>query len=1193
MRTTTTTTVLVALVMSALSMSGHTPSDDRAVLQGAQATALIVDRWPLPKLPVNGAFDGEAITYLGQDSLLVADALEQSIWAVDPDTGDLQPWLVAPAFGMWPFELRYEPRDDVVFAASYAGSPMGTRGSLAPEYLVLGRDSSLISRWRLRDDEDIWRSSSAGKLFAVSPLGLLAWIVTSPPGSGTSQYSRIAAASRSGLRAPGGRCSAVYNTIAVDAADRYYLKLDRPDGILGYRIDRTDSNCHQPAEFLHYSGQQPYWGNDRVALASWPSPDQILIANDHTITAVDDRAMPLFTAFVPQLCYNCPIYSLAARGDNAFAALARSSPGTSSADREVNRLAQVVHFDDQGIPIVRSVFRSTDMPEMWRAARIAAGPDDKISVLYPDLDEVATFNQKGDLERTRAVVSWASDLDTSGRLLAVKGSSGERGAVAVYDGEHEPRHFWRCECDESAGIALADGRVFVGNTLTARLSAFDYLNGHEVTLLESDRTGDLVPLDVSANGRETYFLNGATGTIEVFDTDGNNDRRRSIAAPKKSFRVDSRTDGSLAVLGEGGQISIIRSDASHVETIDIHSLAGADKIAAVDISWTASGDLYVLDATRPSIVRLRLSNDVTPAPAAPTPDVVAGPGLCKASGDKQAWPGRVVVGDEVNVRLRLAIDCPPAERPELDVLVVMSGDFMSGSTAVEARDYHAAMLQAAERLAGSLDLGRDRIAVYQMWYGRLSDFSTDMTEIRSAIRRVGPYQQPFRPADAEQFSGLGWALQYLRDRSRPGADRVLVQFSWPFGMYAFNEADLAERARQADVRTILIYRPWEGRLPSEYRDHLLAMVAVPDDLLNLEDVLAHDALISRLSEPYQRRAVRDVEVWDTVGPDMRLVVGSSVPLAQESADTTVWRSAGVPATGLSMTIRVKPLRTGRLPTNLEAVAFYTDSEGALRKFVFPVPMIAVIAPTSSPQPTPTPTLTPTGTATVPPTVTLTATPPPIPTSAPVPAYLPLVLWEKCVPGMQRIDVALLIDTSSSMADLTSGGRPKIDAARAAATTFVDQLNLGAGDQASIVWFSDQAAVEQQLTSSRMLLASALGGLSLHRSTRIDLGIGAAREELTGVRHRDVNTPVMIVLTDGRANPVPAEVAVEQARLAKESGIVVFSIGIGNDLDDDALRAIASRPEYFYRAPDAELLAEIYHAIAVTIPCPPAEFWGAR
>ena len=86
---------------------------------------------------------------------------------------------------------------------------------------------------------------------------------------------------------------------------------------------------------------------------------------------------------------------------------------------------------------------------------------------------------------------------------------------------------------------------------------------------------------------------------------------------------------------------------------------------------------------------------------------------------------------------------------------------------------------------------------------------------------------------------------------------------------------------------------------------------------------------------------------------------------------------------------------------------------------------------------------------------------------------------------------------------------------------------------------------------------------------------------------------MVVLTDGKANPVGPEVAVAEAALAKGAGVSVFTVGVGDDLDLAALAAIASQPSYFYRTPDAEGLSAIYAEIAASIPCPDTAFWSGR
>jgi hypothetical protein len=261
------------------------------------------------------------------------------------------------------------------------------------------------------------------------------------------------------------------------------------------------------------------------------------------------------------------------------------------------------------------------------------------------------------------------------------------------------------------------------------------------------------------------------------------------------------------------------------------------------------------------------------------------------------------------------------------------------------------------------------------------------------------------------------------------------------------------------------------------------------------------------------------------------------------------------------------------------------------------PPSATYTPTTVPTDTPTPTNTPTAPATITPsaTIVLSATPTPTPTSTrvPVPVYLPLLLREDCTPGTQRVDVTLVLDASSSMLELTAAGRPKLEAAVAAASTFLDQLHFDRGDQAAVVTFNSSATLLAPLSADRGALNAALGGITTAQFTRIDLGIAAARSALAASGRRGSNLPVMIVLTDGKANPVPAEVAVGEVSAAKADGVVVFTVGLGAELDTEALRSMATRPEYFYTAPDAEALAGIYRGIAVAIPCPVAGFWGRR
>jgi len=338
-------------------------------------------------------------------------------------------------------------------------------------------------------------------------------------------------------------------------------------------------------------------------------------------------------------------------------------------------------------------------------------------------------------------------------------------------------------------------------------------------------------------------------------------------------------------------------------------------------------------------------------------------------------------------------------------------------------------------------------------------------------------------------------------------------------------------------------------------------------------------------------------IADVVPANMRFVPASAVPAADwDPATRTVsWSLPGIPSTGITMTYELEPLECGVWPTNVEAVAEGQDTRGASYTHTYPVPTVDVRCPSPTPPPTPTYTPSPTPVPTTTPTPGTTATRPPAATATrrPDPAFLPLALREQCVPGQRRMDVALVIDASTSMLQQTAAGRTKLSAAQEAASAFVDELQLGLGDQAAISAFNGEAQVLQELTANRQLLQSALAGIAVASTTRLDLAIDAAHQELTSPRrHRD-NTPVMIVLTDGKANPVPASVAVELATAAKADLITIFTIGLGEELDLEALSAIASKPGYFYRAPDGEDLKAIYKAIAVAIPCPAGQYWGGR
>jgi Mg-chelatase subunit ChlD len=184
-----------------------------------------------------------------------------------------------------------------------------------------------------------------------------------------------------------------------------------------------------------------------------------------------------------------------------------------------------------------------------------------------------------------------------------------------------------------------------------------------------------------------------------------------------------------------------------------------------------------------------------------------------------------------------------------------------------------------------------------------------------------------------------------------------------------------------------------------------------------------------------------------------------------------------------------------------------------------------------------------------------------------------------------------------MGESTRASRRKIEAAIEAARTFLDLMTLtidDASDQAAIVAFNHDAWLLASLTTDRRVLNRALDAITLGQQTRLDLAISVGAGALADdTRRRAGNSAVLILLTDGRANQVPMDVVLEAAARAKARGITVFTIGLGDEVDVGMLVQIASWPEAFLHAPDAEDLADAYRTVARRVPCPANAYWGGR
>ncbi len=138
-------------------------------------------------------------------------------------------------------------------------------------------------------------------------------------------------------------------------------------------------------------------------------------------------------------------------------------------------------------------------------------------------------------------------------------------------------------------------------------------------------------------------------------------------------------------------------------------------------------------------------------------------------------------------------------------------------------------------------------------------------------------------------------------------------------------------------------------------------------------------------------------------------------------------------------------------------------------------------------------------------------------------------------------------------------------------------NLDEGDEAGYFVFTggENGYLKQGLTSNKDALISALKDDILgNGGTNIHYGIENAKEELLNNAKNDEK--VMIVLTDGQ-NDAGSDIVIDKAVEAKNAGIKIFTIGLTNFANQEMLRDVASKPEYFYYTPDASKIDSAYES----------------
>ena len=169
------------------------------------------------------------------------------------------------------------------------------------------------------------------------------------------------------------------------------------------------------------------------------------------------------------------------------------------------------------------------------------------------------------------------------------------------------------------------------------------------------------------------------------------------------------------------------------------------------------------------------------------------------------------------------------------------------------------------------------------------------------------------------------------------------------------------------------------------------------------------------------------------------------------------------------------------------------------------------------------------------------------------------------PGL-GIAIVLTFDVSGSMA-----GAP-LEQARLAGRALIDQL--GSDDQAAVVTFASGVQIVQGFTGDRALLLAAIDGLAAGGNTAL---YGGVQQSAALVSEAPYARSSIVLLSDGYdIGDIGATTRQTSLDLARDSGALVFAVGLGPEIDADYLSSLAQAGKgQFLQAPLPDDLTQAY------------------
>jgi len=186
------------------------------------------------------------------------------------------------------------------------------------------------------------------------------------------------------------------------------------------------------------------------------------------------------------------------------------------------------------------------------------------------------------------------------------------------------------------------------------------------------------------------------------------------------------------------------------------------------------------------------------------------------------------------------------------------------------------------------------------------------------------------------------------------------------------------------------------------------------------------------------------------------------------------------------------------------------------------------------------------------------------------------------------DVVVAIDLSGSMNNDQPDPPEPLTSVLAAAESFVNRLETD--DQVGVVTFATEAELTRPLSREISSAARAINSLSIDPkeetgSTNTGDALKLAAAELMSERGNNNARKVLVILTDGLAtapDPDPELYARTEAGRVKQQDITVYSIGLGESVNMDFIRSIASSPRQAYQALTTDQVDAIYKTITASL-----------